>query len=320
MLESIEAIFKKNINLIDKADKSIYYFRSQKYEEGLLHIAETVEGICGLVEEIIKHKDYFKGVDFESMLEMLEGITRAKKREDYVLLADLYEMQVIDFACKVQELIINKESYPYDSRLNEENISRIREFDEELYHILEEPVEAEDLLKNGYFVEYASCGLMTLAAKEQDSKYYLHSNTRIGMEAFLFAKSLYRAGVNFYNIYGLGMGYHIKELAELDKNAVIRVFEGDLNIIRLACAFSDLKKFLEAGRVILIYDPNCEKLKEALEEKAEDCRFCVHYPSYRRVDSEAVRKLLKEYISGAEFLEDVSLEKEGESRKEQVVI
>lgn len=86
-----------------------------------------------------------------------------------------------------------------------------------------EPNDPQALLKEGYRVEFTSCGLMALAAQNGDASYYFHTNGRIAAEAFMHARHWYGKEVKQYFIYGLGFGYHINELLYLSEQTCVLV-------------------------------------------------------------------------------------------------
>ena len=129
---------------------------------------------------------------------VLEGLLETKKKKDYVLLADLFEMQLSAFICNVQELIINKESFlAFDEDVYHEKIellsARITESleadftDQDMIDRcrvnqnaeLERDLEPGELLKEGYRVEFTSGGQMTIGSVDiQGREFYLHSNNK----------------------------------------------------------------------------------------------------------------------------------------------
>ena len=162
--------------------------------------------------------------------------------------------------------------------------------------LLEEPMLPEQLLDRGYTVEFTSSGLMTLKAplksadadgrKEKksdvpDKSIYLHTNMRVVMEGFMLAGSWYNRDVQDYTIVGLGLGYHVAELVGLAPSSRITVFESDMNVIKLYCAFTDAGLLLEPN-VFIIYDPDFKLLERKLENQGKQAKVCIHYPSFRR--------------------------------------
>lgn len=309
MTELMHTFFKDNIQIINEADKAIFYFRSQRFDKAFFYVLRTIDDLFSLVERMIENPEYFTYVSPEAVLEMLSGIAEAEKREDYILLADLIELQVIDFVCKLQEFIISQESYPYDSGVFERNTAAVSDHDTDLHGSLKKPVDPRVLMEKGYSVEYSSCGLMTLAAEVHGNKYYMHSNLNVSREALILAESWMAPAILEYHVYGLGLGYHIIELAELAQEADIRVYESDFNIILLAFTFVDLSELLKSGRVSVIYDPDFNRLNRVLGlDEQERNGIRVYYPSYMSIMEDGPKQSLHPYLSGGELIADIQQE------------
>ena len=143
---------------------------------------------------------------------------------------------------------------------------------------------------------------MTLGAQNEDAKFYFHTNSQIQSEAFILAKHWSKEPKNKYIIYGLGMGYHILELLNISLNSEIEIYEGDRNVIQLACAFSDISKLIGEDRIKIIYDPTYQELIRRLDNKDEDEGFFIHYPSYENIRVSAAKSILNKEIGWAEAI------------------
>lgn len=109
MTAEIKKLFQSNVELLDIVDKAILYFREQDYAGALELMPDVSEKMRHVIDGIVSDKEYFELVSTESLMEMLEGIVEASRAEDYVLLADLLELQLCTLLCNVQELIMKKE-------------------------------------------------------------------------------------------------------------------------------------------------------------------------------------------------------------------
>lgn len=293
MTENIRSIFEHNMMLLGDMDKSVYYFREQQYDKALSFVANSIDQIKFIIEAIITDREYFNLVDTESMIEMLTGILEAKKNKDFVLLADLLELQLINFLIGVQELIISKEEITFNEENYKENIKLLFELGVGLPEQTKEPINPVKLLESGYRVEFTSGGQMTLAAENDGAKFYFHTNSRIQSEAFLLARHWYQRDVKKYILYGFGMGYHIKELQAMTIEAEIEIYEADRNVLQLACAFTDVKELLLNRQIKLIFDPTLELLKQRVASLEPEEVFLVHYPSYKNIRSSEAKEILE---------------------------
>ncbi|MCR5432587.1 MAG: hypothetical protein K6E95_08515 [Lachnospiraceae bacterium] len=338
MNDNLHNLFLSNIKLLAYVDRAICCFRMSMYDRALEMISLTGEGISGICDAVIGDRDYFSDFTAESVEDILSKLLEAKKAGDYTLLADLYEMQLVPFICSVQELIINREDLlVFNEESYKKNIKTMRakldvsmlRYDSDLFApdeqsseafathedgrerfrvnrnaLLEEPMLPEQLLEQGYTVEFTSSGLMTLKAplsfdsfggraqkksvpqgKKASGKnagsIYLHTNMRVVSEGFLLAGAWMDKDVQDYSVLGLGLGYHVNELANMAPSSRIMVFESDMNIIKLYCAFTDVG-LLDNPNVFIVYDPDMKLLEKRITEPKKAGKICVHYPSFRR--------------------------------------
>ena len=285
MTAQIKKLFQTNVELLELVDKAIVYFREQDYPAALEYMPAVSEKMRDVIDGIIGDKEYFELVSTESLTEMLEGIVEASRAEDYVLLADLLELQLCTLLCNVQELIMKKEDYAFFSETMYREqcaamVEKLRAGGTKQPELLfEAPLNPEELLEQGYRVEVTSCGLMTVAVATDRGSVYLHSNHKVALEAFLLARSFAKTDADTYFIKGFGMGYHVAELAKLKPEANIAVYETNGQILKLACAFSPLKKLLENNKISICYDPEGEGWKNCVDNLKENEAICLHMPS-----------------------------------------
>ena len=285
MTPRVKTLFQTNVELLEIVDKAIIYFREQDYAKALEIMPEVSGKMRHVIDGLLAENEYFELVSTDSLTEMLEGIVEASRAEDYVLLADLLELQLCTLLCNVQELIMKKEDYAFFSetmyleqceamskKLAESGIGQPE-------HLFETPLNPEELLEQGYRVEVTSCGLMTVAVATDRGSVYLHSNHKVGLEAFLVARSFARQDAETYLVKGFGMGYHVAELAKQKPAAKIAVYETDGRVLKLACAFSPLKKLLENENISICYDEDGSAWHDRVENLKETEAVCLHMPS-----------------------------------------
>lgn len=285
-------------------DKVVYYFREQEYEKALSMTADSIELVRTVIEAIISDREYFNLVSTDAVLEMLTGILEAKKNRDYILLADLLELQLINFLIGVQELIISKEEMIFDEELYKENTGLLLEHATGITEELLNNIDTEKLLESGYRIEFTSCGQMTLAAENNGARFYFHSNHLIRKEAALLAEHWYDRNVKRYIIYGFGLGYHIYELARIAADADIEVYEADRNVLQLACAFTDMREEFKDSRIRLIYDPDFCLVRERITGLTNQEAFRIHYPSYKNIRNDAGKEALSRVYPWSKAIEE----------------
>ena len=310
-MKSVREIFEENIKMLGFIDRALIYARQCRYDKALYMLSQTGDGINVVCDAIVRDPGYFGAVSTDSISEMLKGILEARRKKDYVLLADLYEMQVITFINGVQQIILGKEDFlDYAAEVYTANIEQMKKMvgnglqelnislgdegmpEDDFMRLgvnslasLDQPLEPEILLDKGYSVEFTSCGLLTMQAPfgEEDT-IYLHTNGSIIKESFLLAQKWADKHADKYIVFGLGMGYHISELRLLAPDAQIIIYESDINVLKLYAAFSDAQ-LLEDPQISIVYDPDRTLIEKRLGVLAKGEETCVHYPSMRREKS-----------------------------------
>ncbi len=325
MRDNIRAIFEQNTELIRRTEIALQYYREQQYDKALGLTAQAIDQLRDISEAIFSDREYFAAVSDASVAEMLNGLLQTKKKKDYVLLADLFEMQLLTFLYSIQELILNKEDYmEYDDaayakrtalmkdklaesiRSCEANPDTAKRASLNVNALLDTALDPEQLLRDGYRVEFTSSGRMTVAIRDREGRdLYLHSNGNVSKEAFLLAKRWTQKPADTYIIYGLGMGYHIEEMLHLSPDSEIEIYEADMNILKLSCAFSKIENLLQDVGVRLIYDPDGTLIQKRLKERTRNEAVCVHYPSLRNVKDEELREVLSGYIPWVKLIENI---------------
>lgn len=273
--------------------KAVLATREGDYESTVLSVGEVSEDITFVADTIMKNREYFELVSVDSVAEMLEGILKAKHDQDFILLADLLELQMESFICNVQNFIMNKEDlFFYEESVYHKQIDLLKK---KLSNSVEfaldytEELNPTNLLEQGYRVEFTSCGLMTLVATDdQNIARYLHTNHKISQEAYILARSWIQKQVTTYCVCGMGLGYHVQQLTKLVPDARIEIYEADMNILKLSCAFSDIEDLLLNPNITFIYDPKYEAWSHHIDHLSSNTKACIHYPSYRRRNNHAV--------------------------------
>ena len=101
MDKDIKRILYLNSQILKYSDKTIIYLRLQNYNKALFFSSKTIDILMEVFEDIINKKSYFNVdfdiVDVNYINQMLRGLLDAQDNYDYILLADLYEMQLNTF-------------------------------------------------------------------------------------------------------------------------------------------------------------------------------------------------------------------------------
>lgn len=320
--EDIWAGFYKNQELMEKIDRIIYYFRVENLDRALRLTGVVLKDLSKLIPLYAQIADFLNEdmirMDIDYVAGMLNSLLEAQETQDYVLLADLYELQLRPFMNDIQEKIIAAEEgvVVYNRYLYKANYQVVKEKAPKLAKALNEAFIPQRLQKEGYTAEYTASGLVTIKVCREGKEYYLHSNGNPTKESLLWARANriteesrleqlcrldYSKGLAVqppqsayhYLVFGFGMGYHIKALLEVDPGATVTVFEPDINILQLACSYGDLRGFLEHERLQLVYDPDCHALSDAI--LSEKGKLLIHYPSLQIMEAGFLKQRIENY-------------------------
>lgn len=275
MSESIKRLFVENQEIIQLIDLAVSNFRVQNYDKALrngLKILDKFAKIVPLYAEEAEHLNATGAVqiDISYINEMLTGIMNTQESMDYVLLSDLYELQLGAYVAEVQQAVF--------MCLDENDLIGSEGVDEH------------------YQIELCTNGEYTLAKEVDGNRFYLHSNHKPIFSACELAKSWYQEEKTKYVIFGFGLGYHAYQLGELDETVEIIVFESDEHVIELSEKYGVKEAFLKNKRHKLIYDKNQTKLLDALSQLNENGNFVIHYPSLQVLEASDIKKKLENYF------------------------
>lgn len=299
MDKELNCLLNSNAELLRNSIKAIAYLRVQNFYNGLKFVKTVLDQIETLMNNYLvsmkKNGDLELNVNY--LNEMLMELLQAQIDRDYILLADLYELKLNPFILELQQCIMNN-TEPYL------NYEKYKESIDKLYNDMNnkdavsvECYDIKKLLHENYFIEHTCGGVPTLAISKNGRKIYIHSNGIITKEAWNIAKEWYLEKKLEYVIYGLGLGYHILELLEIDDTLEVTVYESDINIIHLACAYGCMDALLKhSKRFKLIYDYDFSRLKTSLENLKKDAGHYIYYPSMGNIDDKMARESMEEYF------------------------
>lgn len=265
-----EKIFEENKKLLREIHKAVIYIRRQQYLHAMRRVTRIIDLLVSLIPMYIRNRDFYneyqKVVDENAILTLVQELLDTQKEDDIVLLADILELKLQPLVISLQEIYSMKKDAP-------------------------------DICIEGYRVEHTSCGFYTLNVCGNAGWHYLHTNGNVLDEAQKIAESWFDGECFSYVIYGMGMGYHIEALLELDETIQVVVLEADRYILDIAREYGATQLWEQKDRVQIIYDPNFEKLAEYaknLDQKKE--QFLVYYPSMQTIRNEYYFKQIEKYF------------------------
>lgn len=285
--------FQKNTELILLIQDCLDSLRRQDYFCGLLELKQAAVKLNELVTGLLKRREFYAGYNIEPeeglLVAMLKDLLQAQENEDYVLLADLFELQILPFLIQLQEQLQKSREFSLP-QYEEENLSVLSKRYPDIVKKIEN-ITAQDTA-----AETTSVGLNTFYVRENDRRFYMHSNGNPYQEGKEFAKAYAEPGIHTYLVYGLGFAYHINGLLDAALQNRVLIFESNLQVIKLASRYARLVPVLESGRAELIYTGDFQELSRRLYQMQEGEAFLLHRPSMRAVKSREIREMLEDYF------------------------
>lgn len=257
--------------------------------------------ILEILTYVIEHKDAFYDwgleINGEYIFSVLSQMLDAQKAEDYVLYGDILQLQMLPVLIDIQNAIRNS-GEDYVQIYWKQNMEALEEKDLGLY---QQMLECEKLHENSpygkdvYSVEDTTVGDLTVAVTSGEQKIYLHSNENPAGCAKPFIDVYYDVYKDDYVIYGLGLGYHCKELAGRDIDLHITIIENDIRMIQLAMTYTDMSWYFKHPGIKIIYDADWKEWSKALKA-AENKVVLFHRPSVRRIKNEVVKQQIQKFL------------------------
>lgn len=147
-------------------------------------------------------------------------------------------------------------------------------------------------INNEMSVEITSSGDYTLLFRD----IYFHSNVSPSIEATEFVDYWDDPKESVSLVWGLGLGYHILKMLELDFYRKIIVFEPERRLLDIAMEYGVLKQIEKAGRAVIKVDPNGKLCAEYMSKYC-DSRLLIHYPTLEVMKDGMLKDSLKRYYS-----------------------
>lgn len=281
-------IYENNILIINTALKIVNNIRIQNYDKAVRLLTALVSYLTKSAEDIFTNLDFYNQngviVTQENFVKYLKDITDAQEKKDFIHLADMLETEIVPMYMAMQDMLkLTGEDLYAEHDFFAGNIEYIRIAAKNGIR------EAEELLREGYLIdgtisqnieneiyrlESARDGNLTI--KKGIEGVYLHGTNRPLRDAELFAKEYMRDDYERYTVWGIGLGYHIRAMLDMEAPKII-VIEPDINMIYLALMNIDFPE-LEDGRLVIIHDGSYTKLAGYVGEEKIN-RLIIHEPS-----------------------------------------
>jgi len=309
--EAIKQIFTENKKMLFMFERAIFYLKVQNYDEGLRSSYTALWDFSEYVKILVDEAEYLNSsnevyIDITEINDMISQIMQVQDRFDYVLLCDLYELELIPLLKSVQNavLVLTGEKAEVREKDYLTACETIKELDEKLYEMLiDEPFEEIDW--DNYKIEFSSQGDYTLRKSNQELSLYLHHKNAPVSSSSILANGWYNENFSEYTILGLGLGYHANQLGKIDRTASVHVYESDIHIIQLALVYGVLEEFINNPKHKVYYDSNYTKLIREISNSGKDSRFVIHFPSLQLFQDGPVKTKLEDYFIQYSFIQNL---------------
>lgn len=226
----------------------------------------------------------------QRMQEVFVPILEAQENEDYLLVADLYEMYLMPLVTEIQMTLVTelgnywwKQSEP-----------QLQKHFPAIYAMVHSKSGA---LPDNYMADYSNIGVPVLSVVKNGRRISLCSNVNPFREGEAFGEEYFHEDTDNYVVYGLGCGYHIRGLFMQNPDIKVKVFEPDENIIKYV-AKNVWIKWVCCGRyenLEIIHDPDYTLLTKELADASEKKQLIIHRPSMQLIEQQTVREKIENY-------------------------
>lgn len=300
MDNNIFTVMDVNCNILERIDRVVFCFRQQNYDRGLRNfnfIIDHIEHLLILYQStVIKLSAYTEELCQNQLLGMLPMVIEAQEARDYILLADLLELQLRPFILQLQSVVmVEFNGVPSAYRL-QRNMHALQAKFTDLYREIKDKKEPLAGDNNEYESEFTASGFVTLKCNKDKKTFYMHSNNNPQAEAMILANTWYTEDKHRYVVYGLGLGYHVKQLCECNPYIQIDVYEDSIDVICLAAMYGDLAEWINHGEVRIHWDPDYTQFAKQIEKIDQATEVVIFAPSLKMVRNKRVQTRMEEYF------------------------
>lgn len=299
-----QEIYSINVQLQSVIEQIIYACHTQNYDKVVRTFTDLTNNLMQVLEAVFTDVHFYNQevelVNPEGVNASLQDILAAQENNDYVLLADLLELQLVPFIQSLQEAIRAYDVASANPGAWEYNMQVLKDKDEVLwkqlmaYHKQYENGNGDGSWQGKHHLEDTNSGAYTMAGQDEKGLYYYHSNVSPVQEATEFARYYYQLGSEEYVIWGLALGYHVRELMKMDDGIRLTVYESDLDVIYHCMQAVDMSGVITNTHFHLVYDSDFQKIINALENITEN--FILHYPSLRHIQNSRIREQMEMFF------------------------
>lgn len=302
----MKQIYNKNKELIDLSTEIVDYIKVQNYYKSSSGLLILIDEINESAESVLLNLDFYNQngviVTEDIYLNILKELLNAQEMNDYIKIADVLELQYIPLLIAMQDVLkLTGEDFYSEHDYFDKNIEHLKEAKnngvQEAKELLSEEYLIDRSVENNieptlYQLESTMNGSLTV--KKSKKNIYIHSINNPVRDAKLFAMEYMEQKYETYVVWGIGLGYHIKALLDMEALNVI-VIEPDINMIYLALMNIEFDE-LSDGRLKIIHDGNYSKIANYLGNE-KTSKLLIHEPSLH-AEKELVKMVKDDKIMG----------------------
>lgn len=302
--QELRDLYWKNAETIDQITRLVRLVQQQDMLQLNKMIPVATRGLQQNLSGILGQMQLFAecsltwGEDY--LLSILSGLEQAQMQQDYILMGDLYELQMIPALQDIQAIISGLDISLVDGSWWNGNLEILKVNNPELVQVLKKFEKgAIHGQAKGYFIEPTSTGFFTMALEEEGRRWYLHSNRNPIEEARIWANRNYHLEKEKYTLLGWGMGYHVRELLRLCYDMDLVVVEPDIGILYYALQHGDWRDVLE--KVTLVWDPEWQEIGTLIRDERE---VLLYRPAIAHVKNQRLRSMMNQIADRKDAIAD----------------
>ena len=233
------------------------YLQTQNHNFAAKKIKENISLLGKFIDKSI---DIVSADILNELVAILQEIAATQEQKNYVLLSDLFELKLHPLMSDIQKQFVGNSDI------------------------------CETSLPKDYSIEFTNIGASTISI----NGIYLHSNGDPYKEARLFAREYCERDTTNYTVFGIGLGYHIIAMLELDPRYSLTVLEPDSHVLDIAQKYNDFDKYTCNGRLkIQAIDAH---YNVAPYYTPGQHKFIIHYPTLLLMKDSPYKKQLTDYF------------------------
>lgn len=245
---------------------------------------QLIDCVTQVVSEIQNEMEYKEL--YQELMVVLSNILEAQERKDYSFIADVLEGDLLPILLQLQMQFEDNIMVSFFDR----NLSSLQTKDSALSALIGNAGDAER-----YSVTKSICGLPNLCVNVDGGGLNFHSTINPQWEASEIVHSMDGYYEKYY-VYGIGMGYLVKEIFQQNPQAQVVVFEDHIELLKMVLTYQNFELEIKDGRLVFRYDSDITQLAKFFSDIEEDSYFYIHHIMLRLIEDDMVRQQFEDFF------------------------